>query len=71
MRVMEANDDFAIIADPEVAKSLISQSYADSTYDANPMPLLLPEAGARGAGAEFRLFDMDPDAAARRAEVAG
>ena len=39
------------------------------------MPPLLPEpgvgAGAGGAGAEFRLFDMDPDAAARRAEVAG
>ena len=28
-------------------------------------------AGARGAGAEFRLFDMDPDAAARRAVAAG
>ena len=37
------------------------------------MPSLLPEprAGARGAGAESRLFDMDPDAVARRAEVAG
>ena len=39
------------------------------------MPPLLPEpgvgAGAGGAGAEFRLFDMDPDAAARRAEVTG
>ena len=41
------------------------------------MQSLLPEpgagagTGARGAGAEFRLFDMDPDAAARRAEVAG
>ena len=39
------------------------------------MPPLLPEpgvgAGAGGAGAEFRLFDMDPDAAALRAEVVG
>jgi len=42
MRVMEANDDYAIIAGPEVAKSLIIQLYADSTYDANRMPLLLP-----------------------------
>ena len=77
MRVIRANDDYAIIAGPQVAKSLIIQLHADATYHANPLPLLLPEpapgagAGARGAGAEFRVFDMDPDAAARRAEVAG
>ena len=68
---MEANDDYAIMAGPEVAKSLIIQLYADSICDANPIPLLLPEAGARGAGAEFRLFNMDPDAPARRIEVEG
>ena len=77
MRVIRANDDYAIIAGPQVAKSLIIQLHADATYHANPLPSLLPEpepgagAGARGAGAEFRVFDMDPDAAARRAEVAG
>ena len=75
MRVIRANDDYAIIAGPQVAKSLIIQLHADATYHANPLPSLLPEpgagAGASGAGAEFRLFDMDPDAAARRAEVAG
>ena len=73
MRVIRANDDYAIIAGPQVAKSLIIQLHADATYHANPLPSLLPEpgAGARGAGAEFLLFDMDPDAAARRAEVAG
>ena len=77
MRVIRANDDYAIIAGPQVAKSLIIQLHADATYHANPLPSLLPEpdvgagAGARGAGAEFRLFDMDPDAATRRAEVAG
>ena len=75
MRVKRANDDYAIIACPQVAKSLIIQLHADATYHANSLPSLLPEAGvgagARGAGAEFRLFDMDPDAAARRAEVAG
>ena len=77
MRVIRANDDYAIIAGPQVAKSLIIQLHADATYHANPLPSLLPGpgagagAGARGAGAEFRLFDMDPDAAARRAEVAG
>ena len=77
MWVIRANDDYAIIAGPQVAKSLIIQLHADATYHANPLPSLLPGpgagagAGARGAGAEFRLFDMDPDAAARRAEVAG
>ena len=73
MRVIRANDDYAIIAGPQVAKSLIIQLHADATYHANALPSFLPEpgAGARGAGAEFRLFDMDPDAAARRAEVAG
>ena len=79
MRVIRANDDYAIIAGPQVAKSLLIQLHADATYHANPLPSLLPQpgagagtgAGARGAGAEFRLFDMDPDAAARRAEVAG
>ena len=73
MRVIRANDDYAIIAGPQVAKSLIIQLHADATYHANPLPSLLPEpgAGARCAGAEFRLFDMDPDEAARRAEVAG
>ena len=85
MRVIRANDDYAIIAGPQVAKSLIIQLHADATYHANPLPSLLPEpepepkpkpgagagAAARGAGAEFRVFDMDPDAAARRAELAG
>ena len=75
MRVIQANGDYAIIAGPQLAKLLIIQLHADATYHANPLPSLLPEpgagAGVRGAGAEFRLFDMDPDAAARRAEVAG
>ena len=73
--MIRANDDYAIIAGPQVAKSLIIQLHADTTYHANPLPSLLPEpgagAGARGVGTEFRLFDMDPDAAARRTEVTG
>ena len=44
---MPANDDYAIIAGPPVASSLIIQLHADSTYHANPLPSLLPEAGAR------------------------
>ena len=75
MRVRRANDDHAIIAGPQVAKSLIIQLHADATYDAKPLPSLLPElgvgAGTCGAGAEFRLFDMNTDAAAHWAGVAG
>ena len=71
MRGIRANDDYAIIAGPEVAKSLIIQLHADSTYDANPLPLLLLEAGARGTGARFRLFDMNLNAAACWVEVEG
>ena len=45
--------------------------HADATYGSNPLLSLLPEAGPRGAGAEFRLYATDPDeAAARVADVA-
>ena len=71
MRVIRANDDYAIIVGPKVAERLIIQLHAVSTYHVNPLPSLLPEVGARGAGAEFRLFDMDLDAANHWAEVAG
>ncbi len=43
------------------------QLHADHTYHSHPLPALLPEAGPRGGGVEIRLYDTDPDAAARRA----
>lgn len=42
----------------------IFQLHADSTYSDNPLLSLLPESGARGGGAEFRLYECDPDQAA-------
>jgi hypothetical protein len=54
-----------------VASSLIIQLHADSIYHAKPLPSLLPEVGARGAGGESRLFGIDPDVAAARAKAAG
>jgi catechol 2,3-dioxygenase-like lactoylglutathione lyase family enzyme len=55
--------DFAIaLYGPHVV-----QLHADATYHANPLPSLLPEAGPRGAGAEFRLHETDPDDACARA----
>ena len=43
------------------------QLHADHTYSNNPLPSLLPEFGARGAGVELRLFQVDPDLAEKRA----
>ena len=60
--------DFAILRRPD--GSAILQLHADHTYHANPLASLLPEAGPRGAGAELRLFDVDPDGAAQRTQAA-
>jgi catechol 2,3-dioxygenase-like lactoylglutathione lyase family enzyme len=45
----------------------VFQLHSDGTYGANPLLGLLPEAGARGAGLEIRLYETDPDDAAARA----
>ncbi len=49
----------------------VMQLHADHTYSANPVLGLLPEAGARGAGAEFRFYQTDPDEAVARAKARG
>ena len=59
--------DFAILRYHEQ----VMQIHSDGSYHSNPLPGLLPEAGARGAGAEIRLYQTDPDEAARRAEEFG
>lgn len=45
----------------------VFQIHGDQTYQSHPLPSLLPEAGPRGAGAEIRLYETDPDMAAERA----
>lgn len=62
-----ASGDFAIVTYGRA----VFQLHADRTYGGNPLLGLLPEAGARGAGLEIRLYDTDPDAAAARAEDGG
>jgi len=47
------------------------QIHADHTYHGHPLPALLPEAGARGARIELRLYDTDPDRATARAAAFG
>lgn len=59
--------DFAIVRYGEQ----LFQLHSDGTYHSHPLPSLLPEAGARGAGAEIRLYDTDPDKAYEIAESAG
>lgn len=47
------------------------QLHSDGSFAAHALAPLLPEAAPRGAGAELRLYDSDPDAAAALAEAAG
>lgn len=63
MQARRASADFAIM----LYDGQPFQLHADHTYGAHPLPSLLPEAGARGAGIELRLHETDPDAAVVRA----
>lgn len=67
MKAHRVSRDFAIMA----YGGQIFQLHADHTFGAHPLLGLLPEAGARGAGLEIRLYDTDPDAAVIRAEAEG
>jgi predicted enzyme related to lactoylglutathione lyase len=59
--------DFAIMTYGDA----VLQLHGDHTYADNPLLGLVPETPPRGAGAELRLYDTDPDAAAARAEAMG
>ena len=63
MKSSRVSDDFAIL---EYHGQLL-QLHGDHTYHSHPLPSLLPEAGARGAGIELRLYETDPDNAAHAA----
>ena len=67
LTVFRLSDDFAIIRHDET----ILQLHADPTYGSHPLMSLVPENPPRGAGAQFYLFDVDPDAAVARANAAG
>jgi hypothetical protein len=47
------------------------QLHSDVAYANHPLPSLLPEAGARGAGVELRLHESDPDLACAQAKAFG
>lgn len=65
MSAHRLSKDFAIMT----YHGEVFQLHADATYHSHPLPSLLPEAGARGAGIEIRLYETDPDAAAARAAL--
>ncbi len=64
MKVHRQSADFAIVSYTDQ----LFQLHADHTYHSHPLPSLLPENGARGAGVEFRLYQTDPDNAVLRAD---
>ncbi len=65
MRTFQVTADFAIL---QYGKDVF-QLHHDATYHSNPLLGLLPEAGARGAGIEIRLYDTDPDQAVAAAKA--
>lgn len=67
MQAHRVTADFAIMTYGDQ----VMQLHSDGTYHSHPVLGLLPEAGARGAGAQFHLFATDPDVAASKAEGAG
>ncbi len=67
MTAHRVSADFAIVT----TGGTVFQLHADHTYGAHPLLGLLPETPPRGAGAELRLYEVDPDDATARAEAAG
>ena len=63
IELFQQTDDFAIAK----YENQIFQLHADKTYHNNPLPNLLPENGARGAGVEIRLYNSNPDVAEKLA----
>jgi catechol 2,3-dioxygenase-like lactoylglutathione lyase family enzyme len=62
-----SNADFAIMRHQGMEWML----HADHTYHDNPLLGLTGDGAIRGAGIELRVYGVDPDAAAARAEAAG
>ena len=65
--VLRQSEDYAVLAH----RGKWYQLHADPTYASHPLFALLPQAGMRGVGVELRLFEVDPDAAEKRARAGG
>ncbi len=62
-----ADPDFAVLR--RAGHDIIL--HADHTYAEHPLLALTGDGALRGAGAEFRLYGLDPDAAEARARARG
>lgn len=63
----QVTQDFAIMT----YHGQVMQLHADQTYSSHPLLGLLPENPPRGAGAQFHLYQTDPDTAADTARRLG
>ena len=70
-RVVYADADFAVLRYETGRTAAEWMLHADHTYSSHPLLALTGDGAVRGAGAEIRLYDLDPDAAVRRAEARG
>lgn len=71
-QAVRADADFAVLRQV-IGGHILAEwmLHADGTYHSNPLLGLIPADQPRGAGVELRLYQVDPDAAAARAEKAG
>lgn len=67
VELVHANRDFAVLRHGGHEWML----HGDHTYSEHPLLGLTGDGAIRGAGAELRLYDVDPDAAVTRAEARG
>jgi catechol 2,3-dioxygenase-like lactoylglutathione lyase family enzyme len=67
VKLVHADADFAVCRHGAVTWML----HSDASYHSNPLLALTGDGAIRGAGLELRLYGVDPDAAAARAEAAG
>ncbi|MEX2298414.1 MAG: VOC family protein [Dongiaceae bacterium] len=70
-RVVYEDADFAVLRYEAGRTAAEWMLHADHTYGSHPLLGLTGDNAIRGAGAEFRLYDLDPDAAVERAEARG
>jgi len=67
VRIVHADRDFAVLERDGRPWML----HADHTYHSNPLLGLVGDDAVRGAGAEFQVYGVDPDAAEARAREQG
>ena len=67
LKTLNSSNDYALLR----LENQYFQLHADHTYSGHPMLSVIPELGARGGGAELRLYDVNPDQAEKRAVEQG